>query len=195
MKQFSTHALSGALLGTHVRAWALTSTHEYGVIAPLLLMNADGRQQPHGCHLYDRSWALKSVHCSIGPSLWVFIASHEWCSWAILSTHEHPLALMSTNKQPTEVISIPDCQRALSHSHKHSWAMSNEHPWELKSSHEHGAMRLWVLISIYDLSWRHSTMLMSASKCSWGHMRAHEHLWELMSAHNRSWVLNCTIKQ
>ena len=157
-------------------------------------MNANGRQLPHGCYLHDCSWALMSVHCSIAPSSWVFMASHEWCSWAILSTHEHPLALMSTNKQPTEAMSIPDCQRALRRSHKHSWAMSNEHPWEHKSSHEYGAMRLWALISTLECSWHHSTILMSAPGYSWAHMSAYGSSWVLMTGHE-CWTASSNNKQ
>ena len=142
-------------------------------------MSADECQFTHGAIFMT---AMGSHECSLlfAPSSWVK-DSHEWCSWSTLSTHEHPLAIMSTNKQPTEAVRDFDCQRALRSSHKHSWAICNEHPWELKSSHEYGAMRLWVLITTYERSWRHSTILRSTREYSWVNMRAHERLWELMS--------------
>ena len=63
------------------------------------------------CH--ECSWVLMSAHSLIAPCSWLlfcshgcslfhdtkFMASHEWCWWALMSDHEQPLALMSTHKQ------------------------------------------------------------------------------------------------
>ena len=147
-------------------------------------------------HAHDCFWALMSAHCSMAPSSWVFMASPNCFSWAIMGTHEHPLALMGTNKQPRATMSVPDCHWALMSVHEHSWALDHgalsTHeiskavismaPWghgcssALMSDHGAIALYLWVL--------------MSAHECTWVLMRAHQHSWEFMNAELPHWIID-----
>ena len=53
-----------------------------------------------------------NIHWSMAPCPWVFRASHDCFSWAIMGTLEHPLTLMGTNKQPRAAMRVPECWAA-----------------------------------------------------------------------------------
>ena len=71
---------------------------------------------------------------------------------------------------------------------------SNEHSWELKSRHVHGAMRIWVLINTHEHSWPHSTMLISDCGCSWAHLSTYGSSWALTTGHE-CWTVSLNNKQ
>ena len=64
---------------------------------------------------------------------------------------------------------------------------SNEHSWELKNTHEHGAMGSWTLIFTHEHSLCHSTIIMSAHECLWVFMSVQEGPWVIISANECSW--------
>ena len=159
------------MLWCHKRSWGLMSFND--LMAPyswLLLIS-------HECSLLHGA-KLRSVHgCSwvligIQEHSWLLLAAYE-CSWVLMGAHECSWLLMITLKQPWTPKSLAQ------------W--SNEHSLELKSINEHGAMGLWALMSMRT----HGAI----ATYSWGHLRAHERLWELISANESSWVLNCFINQ
>ena len=155
------------LISTHQHLLALVSIIEYGAMASSVLMRNNKCPWSHG----PRSWLfLSSQECSLlhGAKLmsvhgcsWVLMAAHE-CSWLLLASYECKWVLtgaqecswlyMSTHEQPWTLMS--------------SAPWSDEHTWELKRSHELGAMGPWALISTHEHLWRHSTILMSSNECS-----------------------------
>ena len=181
MKEFSTHAISWALMSSHKHSCALMSSHEHSWVLCYGAMSA--REcwwvpMTSWHHTHDYSWALMSAHYSIAPRLWVPIAAHvcslvirstHGFSWLLMSAHECSWLFMSTLEQPWTLLSLAP------------W--SNEPSLELKSNHEHGTMGPWALISTHECSWHHSTILLSALECSWVHMSAYESSWALMRTH------------
>ena len=137
------------------------------------------------------SWLFLSSHYSMAPSSWVFMASPNWFSWAIMGTHEHPLALMVTNKHLRATMSVPDCQWALMSVHEHSWA------WGHRAISTHGSSK--AVMSMAPWGHGRSSALMSAH-CAiapylWLLMSAHQCLWELMSSHDSSWVSSASLNK
>ena len=143
---------------------------------------------PHECweahmtpwhHAHDCFWALMSAHCSMAPSSWVFMASPNGFSWAIVGTHEHPLALTGTNKQPWVVL------------------IANEHPWAAMNTWHHGTMNTQESskMVIRMAPWDHgrSSRLMNTHGAivsySWVLVSTHESTCGLLKAHERSWQL------
>ena len=150
-------------------------------------------------------WALHAP-CPMAPCSWLLLSSNQCSllhgvfmaaqvySWAIMSTLEHPLALMRTHKQAREAMRASEYQWALMSSHGHSLA------WR------HGAMSTMstnessrVVMSMVPWGHWNSSALMSdygtIAQYLWVLVRAHEHRWVLMRAHEISWVLNCFIKE
>ena len=147
MKQFSTHDLLCVLMSSHKRSCVLMNTQEHSWV----VMSA------HSLRVVPCSWLhLCSHECSLlhGTKLmsaWLFMSANGCsCSWVLMITHQ-----------------------------QHSWkamnlvSWSNEYPWEQKSNHEQGAMRLWVLIS-------------TIAPYSWVLLGTHDHTWVLMAAHECS---------
>ena len=175
MKEFSTHAISWALMSSHKHSCALMSSHKHSWVSCYGAMSA--REcwwvpMTSWHHTHDYSWALMSAHYSIAPRLWVPIAAHV-CSLVIRSTHGFSWLLMSAH----------ECSWVLMIVHEHSWAAMN--------TPELGAMEQWALIRIQEQSWAwdhgHSSALMSAhgtiAPYFWVLLSAHECIWALMRAH------------
>ena len=110
---------------------------------------------------------------------WLLLAAFG-CFWVIMGAHDCLWLLMSTLEQQRMCLSLVP------------W--SNEHSSEHKSSCEHGATRLWALISTQEHSWHHSTILMSAPGYSWAHTSAFGSSWALMTGHE-CWTFLSNNKQ
>ena len=183
----NSYELSKALICAHEHLWALISMVLWHNERSWVLMSAHGPWR----HAHDYFWILMSAYCSMASSSWVFMDSLNCFSWAIMGTHEHPLALMVTNKHPRATMSVPDCQWALMSVHEHSWACG------------HGAINTHesskAVMSMVQWGHGHSSLLMSThyalAPYLWMLMSAHWHIWVLMRAHESSWVLNCFIEQ
>ena len=147
-------------------------------------------------HAHYCFWALMSAHCSMAPSSWVFMASPNCFSWAIMGTHEHPLALMGSNKQPRTTMSVPDCQWALMSVHEHSWAWGHGAISTHESSKAVMSMAPWghgrssALMRAHCAIAPYLWVLMSAHVCTWVLMRAHKHSWEFMNPELLHWIID-----
>ena len=124
-------------------------------------------------HVQDYSLALMSAHCSMAPSSCVFMAAQE-CSLVIRGTHGCFCLLMSAHKCSWALMSAHDCSRALLSSHEHSWA------WRHGAMSTHLSSRTFM--SMAPLGHRRSWALMVPL------YHTLEGIWELMSAHESSWV-------
>ena len=89
---------------------------------------------------------------------WLITAFHE-CSWATNSTHDPSRGHMS----------------------------SNEHWWELVSTHEHSKVCQNSALGTHEHSSHHCTILMSTHEGS--SVSSHENYWALMSFLNCSWEI------
>ena len=105
-----------------VHSWALMSIHECWY-APM------GQWR----HAHDYSWGLMSAHthCSMAPSLWLFISAANEQTLALTNTNKQPGAAMNTHELGTmeqwalmraQEQSWAWCHEAMS-THKHSWAL------------------------------------------------------------------------
>ena len=153
-------------------------THEHS------LVRCYGTMSAHECwwapaascrYAPDCFWTLMSAYCSMAPSSWVFMDTHEsslairnthGCSWLLISAHECQWVLMST---------YDSSWKAVRRSHEHSWAWGHG----AMSTHESSK----TVMSMVPWSNWHSLLLMSA------YCAITPYLWVLISAHERTWVL------
>ena len=138
----------------------------------------------------ELSWVIIGPYCQAHGFSWVLLMSNHEHSWASISTFEHSWAAKSSH----------ECSWLPLNTHEQPWTLmslvpwSNEHSSEHKSSCEHGATRLWALISTQEHSWHHSTILMSAPGYSWAHTSAFGSSWALMTGHE-CWTFLSNNKQ
>ena len=150
------------------------SIHKYGAMAKWALKSNDECPWPHGTMLmtaFELSWVV------IAP----WPQAHE-CSWTLMSAQWQSGTLMVALGCLLVPMSANGCSWVpmIAHEKQLGEAMNTHElgameQWALKGakrSHEQGAMEPWVLIITYECSLCHSTILMSAHKCSWVHMSA-----------------------
>ena len=150
-----------ALISAHVHTWALMSMVLWCHERLWVLISANAMAPWR--HAHDCSHDFSLLHVA-EP-----ICFHGWL-WLIMSTHEYPLALLSTQKQPKAARRAHNYEWPLMSKHEYSWPLRNgaistrgipqaqEESW----SWGHGVM---ALISTHEHKLRSSTILMSAHEC------------------------------
>ena len=141
-----------------------------------------------------------SVHGLIAQWSWLLLSSRECSllhcakvmiicvlSWVVMSNHDHSWLLLVASKCEWVLISVHGYSLS---SPEQLWTLislatwSNEQSWELKSSHEYGAM----LITALELSWLLIAPCRQTHECSWLLMTA-PYSWVLTSADKRWYAL------
>ena len=178
-------------MSSHKRSWVLFGTHEHSghsIVcchgAMSALQCSWGLRAPWS-HANDYSWELKISHkCSLVlPSAIGAMAPHSWVlltickhSWIFISSLEHSWALVVVCYQPWAHMSLVP------------WLQ--EYSWVVKSINWRHAV-----MSTYELSWHHDTILMSAHECSRVLRHCHWGLGVLLKDSESPWRLKCLNQQ
>ena len=119
---------------------------------------------------------------NIFKKFWIMHSSTHEQQWARMTTHDHFLALRSTQEYGSRVPWV------ILRAHEYSWhhgtmIMSDpEHSWGLMRAQECP----WALISAHEWSWCHGAKLMSAHGWSCALISIQEYLWARICCHENS---------